>query len=582
MQGRWLIGGFMLMGLVGGVRAQEAAETPAQRYAHVQDLNNGAYRLLHPQQERAPSSDDARKALRLVLQSQDALDALEAGLQDDAELLDRAEERRFDAVRRQAAAEVLLGDHAAALDALERLRGRRLYADYADFLLKDPALKLLQGERRFQTLIADLRRIDRRWKAAALMPLPASGLTEAQRVAGLSLFWSEARYNFVYFDQVPELDWSQAYLDFLPRVIAARTLHDYYDVMMRFAPLLHDGHTDIDPPDAIADEFLAQPPIRTTLLDGGQVAVTWVGSPAMEAKGIRVGDELLEVDGQPVRQYARQHVAPYVSSSTSQDRHVRMYDYQLLDGDHREPVRLEMRHGDGTTYAVDLSREPDAAVRIRPKVEWRMLPGGIAYLAVNEFEDDAGPRAFAEHLPRILASKGLILDVRHNGGGSASYGLDILSYLSDQPIQEEARRSLEYVPVFRAWNGSYVAWRTLASRPFEKPHEAHFRGPVAVLAGPRTFSAGEDFVVSFKLMKRGLLIGETTGGSTGQPLQFELPGGGHARICAKRDTWPDGTEFVGQGIVPNLRVAPTIGDIRAGRDPVVERAAAVLRAHVGR
>jgi len=103
-----------------------------------------------------------------------------------------------------------------------------------------------------------------------------------------------------------------------------------------------------------------------------------------------------------------------------------------------------------------------------------------------------------------------------------------------------------------------------------------------LLLGPRTFSAGEDFVLSFKLMKRGLLVGEPTGGSTGQPLVFDLPGGGYARICAKRDSYPDGREFVGQGIAPNLRVAPTIGDVRAGRDPVVERAAAALRADVGR
>lgn len=576
MQGRWLIGVPVLLVLAGGLRAQEIAETPAQRYAHVQDLNNAAYRLLHPPHGHAPSSDDARKALRLAVQSQSELDTLEAGLRDDVALLGRAEDRRFDAVLRQAVADVVLGDRAAALGALERLRRGPMYADYADLLGKMPGLKPLQGEPRFQALIAGLRRIDQRWKAAALMPLPASGLTEAQRVAGLSLFWSEARYNFVYFDQVPGLDWNQAYLDFLPRVIAAKSLHDYYDVMMRFAPLLHDGHTDIDPPDAIANEFYARPPLRTALLEGGQVAVTWVGSPAVAAKGLRVGDELLAIDGEPVRQYARTHVAPYVSSSTPQDRHVRMYSYQLLAGDHRKPVRLQLRHADGVTDTVMLSREPDPTVRRRPAVEWRMLPGDIAYLAVNEFADDAGPKALAEHLSQILAAKGLILDVRSNGGGSDSYGLDILSYLSDQPIQEEAHRSLEYVPVFRAWGGSYVAWRTLASGPFEKPRDAHFRGPVAVLAGPRTFSASEDFVVSFKLMKRGLLIGETTGGSTGEPLQIDLPGGGHARICAKRDTWPDGTDFVGTGIAPDVPVATTLDDLRAGRDPALVRAAALL------
>ncbi|HEY3520547.1 MAG TPA: hypothetical protein VGK80_05835, partial [Rhodanobacteraceae bacterium] len=57
---------------------------------------------------------------------------------------------------------------------------------------------------------------------------------------------------------------------------------------------------------------------------------------------------------------------------------------------------------------------------------------------------------------------------------------------------------------------------------------------------------------------------------------FKLPGGGSARICVKRDTYPDGREFVGLGIAPQIEVAPTVTDIRDGRDPVIEAAAAAL------
>ncbi len=73
-------------------------------------------------------------------------------------------------------------------------------------------------------------------------------------------------------------------------------------------------------------------------------------------------------------------------------------------------------------------------------------------------------------------------------------------------------------------------------------------------------------------MKRGLIVGEATGGSTGQPLVFKLPGGGSARICVKRDTYPDGHAFVGKGIPPGIEVKITVADIRAGKDPVFERA----------
>jgi C-terminal processing protease CtpA/Prc len=100
---------------------------------------------------------------------------------------------------------------------------------------------------------------------------------------------------------------------------------------------------------------------------------------------------------------------------------------------------------------------------------------------------------------------------------------------------------------------------------------------VALLVGPRTFSAAEDFAMAFDVMKRGILVGEATAGSTGQPLVFDLPGGGTARICVKRDSYPDGREFVGKGIQPTIVVAPTVADLRAGRDPVLERAVAALQ-----
>jgi carboxyl-terminal processing protease len=99
-----------------------------------------------------------------------------------------------------------------------------------------------------------------------------------------------------------------------------------------------------------------------------------------------------------------------------------------------------------------------------------------------------------------------------------------------------------------------------------------FHKPVVVLVGNMTFSAAEDFVVAFDLMKRGKLIGEPTGGSTGQPYSFKLPGGLSARVCMKRDTYPDGKEFVGVGVQPDILVVPTIADIRDGRDVALSKA----------
>jgi C-terminal processing protease CtpA/Prc len=103
---------------------------------------------------------------------------------------------------------------------------------------------------------------------------------------------------------------------------------------------------------------------------------------------------------------------------------------------------------------------------------------------------------------------------------------------------------------------------------------------VAVLIGPGTVSAAEDFLIPLRTGNRATLIGEKTAGTTGQPLMVDLPGGRQARICAKRDSYPNGKEFVGVGVIPDIEVKPTREDIALGRDVVLASAIEILRSRV--
>ena len=73
------------------------------------------------------------------------------------------------------------------------------------------------------------------------------------------------------------------------------------------------------------------------------------------------------------------------------------------------------------------------------------------------------------------------------------------------------------------------------------------------------------------MQKRATLVGEATCGSSGQPLSFSIYGA-DARVCTKWDRFPDGTEFVGVGILPDVPVSRTKEDVAAGRDAVLEAA----------
>ena len=87
--------------------------------------------------------------------------------------------------------------------------------------------------------------------AGGLQPSPErqdSTLSVVDRLYGLSVLWQEANYNFAFFDKVPDLDWDQTYREFIPQVLHAEDLLDYYRTLQRFTALLGDGHTRVDLP----------------------------------------------------------------------------------------------------------------------------------------------------------------------------------------------------------------------------------------------------------------------------------------------------------------------------------------------
>ncbi len=545
-----------------------AADAPLKAmdgYEHAQNMRSEAGKMA-----QGGSEEDLRKGIQHL---QAALDYLaQPQLRELATgniyLYARGNDIRLDMARLYAK----LGDKDKSLTALEGSQKFFWLPHVGTRFAKDEDFAILKDEPRFKTFLSTAAIPEALWKTPAIATPYKERLSVEERVAGLSLFWAEARQNFVFFDHVPDLQWDKVYMEFLGKVMAAESTVDYYRVMMRLAALLEDGHTGVYAPKELRDVFYARPPMRAAKVQD-KVLVISVSSPTL-AKQIGVGDEIVAIDGIPVQQYATERVKPFVSSSTPQDRETRMYTYQLFSGDAAKPLKLTLRAASGKEREETVARSGYTDVEGNPQADFRMLPNGVAYVALNQFENRAGVDAFEKALPQIMEAKALILDVRRNGGGSTNIGWDILTYLTEGSIP--GSNSWQRADIGNQRNG-VVRWVPLGDgSDYKRKREKIFKGPVAVLIGPQTFSAAEDFLVSFDEMKRGIMVGEPTGGSTGQPMQISLPGGGGARICIKRDTYLDGREFVGKGITPNLQVKPTTADIRAGRDPVLDAAVATL------
>ncbi|WP_300977951.1 S41 family peptidase [Flavobacterium sp.] len=215
-------------------------------------------------------------------------------------------------------------------------------------------------------------------------------------------------------------------------------------------------------------------------------------------------------------------------------------------------------------------------------------------MSLNSFEDEKIDSLFIQKLPELYKAKALIIDLRYNGGGSTNIGTAILKYLTNDKILYGSKNSSRlHIPTFKAW-GKYIEAKDSIKNEWNKKSYLSFKDkfyynfdyeadtikldakrivvPTILLLGHNTASAAEDFLIYADNQKHMTKIGENSFGSTGQPFVFELPGGGSARICTKKDTYPDGREFVGYGIKPDIIVKRTLNDYLTKKDPVMEKA----------
>lgn len=418
-------------------------------------------------------------------------------------------------------------------------------------------------------------------KTAAWLATPNSStlsphpLTREERVAGLSMIWSIAREYFVWFDNVPELDWDRAYLDAIARVIDATDESAYWRELMRFTALLHDGHSNAYPPESMAPQWWSRPGLGTARVEN-KVLIVQVRDNALKGR-VHLGDEIVSIDNELIEDYVAKHVTPYESSSTLQDLDVRRYDYGLLAGAENRPVVLGLRRADGTNETIQAPRSGYEAAPSAPSESFEVRKNGLAVVVARQFENGAAQKLLETHSDELMKAKALIIDLRGNGGGSSENGFELLRWLTNKPLPALRQQ----VPIHDAQlKGAPIQiWQKLPDYTSPIPLENIFKGPVALLIDARTFSAAEDTAAVFKLMRRGPIIGMPSGGSTGQPLMFSLPGGGTARICAKRDSYPDGSNFVGIGVQPDVLVPMTAKSVREGKDLAMETAELHLLRH---
>jgi C-terminal processing protease CtpA/Prc len=370
----------------------------------------------------------------------------------------------------------------------------------------------------------------------------------------LDILWSSLKENYPMMEYAGAFDesWHDACRQ---EIKDMNNLYEALPVMdAMLVQRLNDYHTGLS---WEGKRYRMGPPILTGLIEN-QIVVT----QCPEGLGVARGDIVLEIDGADAKE-CFDRALPDAFGATVYGR-ARSACQAILEGEPDSEVKLKLRNQSGEVYEKVLRRGGGGLGFERaPVLSSRVIDDRIGYIRIRGWGRFA-PEEFDKLLEPLREKPGLILDVRDNGGGS------------DRLAETVVGRFITHTVV-----ASISFQRQAGTNTYEKlVHMVTPRGPwcyggkVAVLTNEGCASACEHFV-SGMFEAGALLVGTPTSGACGWSKEIDLPGGVTLR-CALTFPLHGKVPSPLHGIEPHHLVTPTVEDIRAGRDTVLEKAITLL------
>ncbi|MBC7910938.1 MAG: hypothetical protein H7Y30_10590 [Pyrinomonadaceae bacterium] len=398
----------------------------------------------------------------------------------------------------------------------------------------------------------------------ALSPAPAQSLGPYDRDNARSVLDSikdDIRKNY-YDPNFRGINLDEHFKHYDAQLKQAQT-RDHLTLIMAQALLdFDDSHTFLRPPSRAADIRYGW--IMQIIGDGCFVTAVQAKSDA-EAKGLKVGDAILAVDGfRPTRENIWKMLYRYYAVAPA--RSIRLVVQSPGDAQPRQldvASKIERRTAaiQWEEYGFRDARQGFEEERDRfHEVGADLLIWRMPYFYASE-----------EHIDGIISKarkfKTLIVDLRSNSGGSSKVLERVLGSLFDHDVTVaniKGRKEKDNKPSIAKTRG-----------------ERSFKGKVIVLVDSDSGSAAEMMARVIQLEKRGAILGDKTAGKVTGAKHFDYQAGNGdlyfygASITVIDVIMGDGKSLEKVGVTPDELLVPASADLAAGRDPLLSRAASL-------
>lgn len=205
-------------------------------------------------------------------------------------------------------------------------------------------------------------------------------------------------------------------------------------------------------------------------------------------------------------------------------------------------------------------------------IMYRQIQNEIAYMYYPSFSNTISETSLDYILALMINSRGLIIDIRDNGGGALTNINTLVGRFIDKPF-----------------TGGYLMHKTgPGHNDFSTPYPIEYKpaeegrikwdGDIVVLTNRSCFSAANSFVAVMKELPNVRIVGAKTGGGGGMPFTSELPIGWSVRFSACPILDAKGN-VIENGIEPSpdCEVHATEEELAEGKDAILEFAIDLLK-----
>ena len=268
------------------------------------------------------------------------------------------------------------------------------------------------------------------------------------------------------------------------------------------------------------------------------------GSPAEKA-GLRPGDQIVKIDGKDMT-----GVNPEVAR-------------QQVLGPAGSVVRLTIvRKDEKNLLEFEVTRDKI----VIKSATGKMLDNGIAYIQVTTFGDKTSDE-LNQALKDVLAQnpKGIVLDLRNNGGGYLQTAVEVASQFLDKGV-------VLYEQFGDGKKNTYEV----------QPGGLATQIPMVVLINEGSASASEIVAGALQDYGRAKLVGVTSYGKGSVQNWVPLSDGqGAVRVTIAKWLTPNGRTIHQKGLTPDVFVQMTEEDYKNNLDPQLDAAVQTLLAIIG-